>query len=217
MFAVVFEVEPKRERYAEYLEIAARLRPALEGIDGFLANERFASRRRQGRLLSLSLWRDEKALIRWRTLGVHHAAQQQGRTAIFADYRLRVGEVVADSGLAPGETLAVQRLDETATGATALTITEALAAVDDLAAALALAGPGAAGLVDRETFASIAGPPKTLLLAAWRDGAAAGRWRPPSPPATALRHRTVRVIRDYGMAERREAPQYYPPVPGSGI
>jgi len=27
-----------------------------------------------------------------------------------------------------------------------------------------------------------------------------------------LRHRLMRNIRDYGMFDRREAPQYYPPV-----
>jgi hypothetical protein len=28
-----------------------------------------------------------------------------------------------------------------------------------------------------------------------------------------LRHRVVRIVRDYGMFDRREAPQYYPEVP----
>jgi hypothetical protein len=27
----------------------------------------------------------------------------------------------------------------------------------------------------------------------------------------------VRIIRDYGMADRREAPQYYPPVHGPAV
>ena len=31
--------------------------------------------------------------------------------------------------------------------------------------------------------------------------------------ANHLRHRHVRVIRDYGMFDRAEAPQYYPDVP----
>jgi hypothetical protein len=30
-----------------------------------------------------------------------------------------------------------------------------------------------------------------------------------------LRHRQVRVIRNYGMRDRREAPQYYPEVGGA--
>ena len=35
----------------------------------------------------------------------------------------------------------------------------------------------------------------------------------PPPGVAALRHRRVQVIRDYGMHDRREAPQYLPDVP----
>ena len=67
MFAVVFEVQPKQERWNDYLDLAGMLRPELEKIDGFIDNERFTSLRDRGRVLSLSIWRDEKAVIRWRT------------------------------------------------------------------------------------------------------------------------------------------------------
>jgi heme-degrading monooxygenase HmoA len=115
MFAVIFEVHPKQTRFDEYLGIAKGLKPELERIDGFIENERFASKRVEGKLLSLSLWRDEKAVIRWRTLALHHRAQEKGRGAIFADYHLRVGEVAADSGIPEG--LPAQRLDATEVGA----------------------------------------------------------------------------------------------------
>src|SRR5260221_10021988 len=117
MFAVIFEVKPKPDAFDAYLRHAGELRPELEAIDGFLDNRRFASRRRPGWLLSLSLWRDEKAVIRWRTAAHHHEVQRQGRDHVFADYHLRVGEIVADDGLAAGERLAEQRFDETETGA----------------------------------------------------------------------------------------------------
>src|ERR1700761_3816230 len=105
MFAVIFEVEPKQERWDEYLELAKFLRPEIERIEGFIDNERFASKRTQGRLLSLSTWRDEKAVIRWRTLAVHHMVQEKGRFEVFRDYPLRVGEFTADSQPPPGQTL----------------------------------------------------------------------------------------------------------------
>ena len=76
MFAVIFEVQPKRERWDEYLGIARGLRPKLEAIDGFMDNERYRSQRTEGRLLSLSIWRDEKAVIRWRT-------QAEAKMAVF--------------------------------------------------------------------------------------------------------------------------------------
>src|SRR5215470_9922268 len=97
MFAVIFEVEPKPERFDDYLALAKQLKPRLEAIDGFIDIDRLESRRTKGRLLSLSIWRDEKAVVRWRSHGEHHGAQEKGRFEIFADYRLRVGEVTADS------------------------------------------------------------------------------------------------------------------------
>ena len=140
MFAVIFEVQPKPERRDEYLALAGLLKPVLERIDGFIDNERFASLRTPGRLLSLSTWRDEKSVVRWRTHAMHHSVQEKGRLAVFADYHLRVGEIAADSDARA--LLAQQRLDETETGAArAMTISE-LAPVDgrpacgDLVAAL---------------------------------------------------------------------------------
>src|SRR5580700_464433 len=97
MFAVIFEVQPKKERYDQYVELAKFLKPELERIDGFIDNERFASQRVEGRVLSLSTWRDEKSVIRWRTLAVHHGVQEKGRNEVFADYHLRVGEITTDT------------------------------------------------------------------------------------------------------------------------
>jgi|SRR5258708_18776319 heme-degrading monooxygenase HmoA len=99
MFAVIFEVQPKPGRAQDYLDIAARLRPALEKIDGFLSIERFQSLTTDGKYLSLSFWRDADAVRRWREHAEHHAAQAVGRNEIFADYRIRVAEVARDYGM----------------------------------------------------------------------------------------------------------------------
>ncbi|MGA8614602.1 MAG: antibiotic biosynthesis monooxygenase [Xanthobacteraceae bacterium] len=87
----------KKERWNDYLDLAKYLKPKLEAIDGFIDNERFESKRTKGRVLSLSTWRDEKAVVRWRTQGEHHEVQEKGRFEIFEDYHLRVGEVTDDS------------------------------------------------------------------------------------------------------------------------
>jgi len=161
MFAVIFEVQPKPERWDEYLALAKLLKPEVERIDGFIDNERFASRRTQGRLLSLSTWRDEKAVIRWRTLALHHQVQQKGRFEVFEDYHLRVGEIVADTHVPDGQTLCCQRLDETEVGA-AKRVSIGEGPIETLPAP----GPG---LIDQELFDSLYNPGKRLLLAAWRD------------------------------------------------
>ena len=99
MFAVIFEVEPVAGKQQDYLDIAASLKPELEKIDGFVSIERFQSLAQPGKILSLSFWRDEAALIRWRQHEAHHRAQWQGRGGVFADYRLRVASVVRDYGM----------------------------------------------------------------------------------------------------------------------
>jgi heme-degrading monooxygenase HmoA len=217
MFAVIFEVEPRDGKAEAYLQLAGRLRPELEIIDGFVDIERFASRDRAGRILSLSIWRDEKALIRWRTQGRHHTAQETGRASIFADYHLRVGEIIADTRRPEGARLPQQRFDETERGvAKFVTITEwspaaATSSVDD-ANPLGWPVAGTDGLAEREWYESITNPGRRLLLVGWRDATAAERWPSPRLADGELRHRHVRIIRDYGMFDRVEAPQYYPPA-----
>jgi heme-degrading monooxygenase HmoA len=99
MIAVIFEVEPRPGRREAYLELAADLKPRLEAIDGFVSIERFESLASEGKILSLSFWRDEAAVAEWRRLEDHRRAQTAGRNGIFADYRLRVASVLRDYGM----------------------------------------------------------------------------------------------------------------------
>ncbi len=112
MIAVIFEVMPYPDKKADYLEIAAGLRPLIEEIDGFISVERFQSLTDPDKLLSLSFFRDEAALEAWRNLAEHRKAQTAGRSGIFKDYRLRVAGVMRDYGLeqregAPADSLNV--------------------------------------------------------------------------------------------------------------
>ena len=99
MIAVIFEVEPSHDGRQAYLDLAADLRERLAAMDGFLSVERFESLSTPGKLLSLSFWRDEAAVARWRALPEHRQAQSAGRAGVFAGYRLRVAAVLRDYGL----------------------------------------------------------------------------------------------------------------------
>ncbi len=99
MIAVIFEALPHAGRKDAYLEAAARLKPLLEKIDGFVSIERFESLTQPGKILSLSIWRDEEAVRQWRNFEEHRRIQGAGRQSIFADYRLRVAQVLRDYGL----------------------------------------------------------------------------------------------------------------------
>lgn len=103
MIAVIFEVEPAPGHKDEYLDIAASLRPLLDQIDGFISIERFQSLSDEGKIVSLSFFRDEEAIHQWRTLEAHRTAQAAGRASVFEDYRLRIANVVRDYGMAERE------------------------------------------------------------------------------------------------------------------
>jgi heme-degrading monooxygenase HmoA len=221
MFSVIFEVCPRKERFNDYLDLARHLKPIIEKIDGFIDNERFESVRRPGWLLSHSTWRDEKSVVRWRTEGEHHAVQEKGRFEIFADYHLRVGDVVADTSPPANAPVREQRFDETEVGAAKLvTLSEvvldegaAFAAQPDLLPAhLGLVASGS-GVVEHDVFKSIYTPGKLALLVSWRERDAGLGWAATRPAGVqSLRHRKIRIVRDYGMSDRREAPQYYPEI-----
>src|SRR6202789_1629369 len=116
MFSVIFEVHPKSDKWDQYLGLAKMLRPELEQIEGFIDNIRYRSLRRDGWILSLSGWRDEKALVRWRTRQHHHETQERGRNEVLSDYHLRVGQITQDTHSPEGHKIEEQRLDETEVG-----------------------------------------------------------------------------------------------------
>ncbi|MBM3394555.1 MAG: antibiotic biosynthesis monooxygenase [Betaproteobacteria bacterium] len=103
MIAVIFEVWPAPGRQQEYLDLAAALRTELEQLDGFISVERFSSLTNAGKLLSLSVWRDEDAVQRWRNFENHRVAQTLGRQGVFTDYRIRVTQVLRDYTLTQRE------------------------------------------------------------------------------------------------------------------
>jgi heme-degrading monooxygenase HmoA len=223
MFSVIFEVRPNEGKKDEYLELAKHLKPILETIDGFVDNERFESKLRPGWVLSHSTWRDEKSVVRWRTEGEHHSVQEKGRFEIFADYHLRVADVIADTDPPKQAPVQERRFDETEVGSakivtfTEITPIKAASFVnqpDLLPAHLGLDVNNGA-IAEHDVFASIYNPGKMALLVGWKDSKAAELWKPQKfDGVEKLRHRKVRVVRDYGRFDRREAPQFYADVAG---
>ena len=220
MFSVIFEVQPNIDQWDAYLANAKMLRPELEQVAGFVDNIRYRSLTRDGWILSLSNWRDEKAVVRWRTNMRHHVAQEKGRNQILHDYHLRVGQLTQDTRIPAGSTLQEQRLDETEVGeSTTITLIDAArpAGWKETSNAAAYAeylglDPYARGMLAWDVFDAVLTPGDLILLMSWRnkDDAEAFEGRVNVPEGGRLRR--VRVVRDYGMFDRREAPQYYPDV-----
>lgn len=211
LFAVVFEVKPNAAHADEYLQIAGSLRQGLEKIPGFVENERFRSRSRKGYLLSLSLWDNEKALVQWRTLEKHHAAQVRGRQGVLDDYRIRVGEATRVAGRYADRAVGWVRQDHTeADEAIALTIIDGTPSRASLL--WQFAEIARTRIVDGDVFDHISMPDRIAILMSWRseqeaDDFAKEAIRRNDADASIY---AIRVVRDYGMMDRREAPQYYP-------
>jgi heme-degrading monooxygenase HmoA len=221
MFSVLFEVQPKAEKWDEYLNNAKMLRPELEQIEGFVDNIRYKSMQRDGWILSLSSWRDEKSVVRWRTARNHHLVQQKGRDDILESYHLRVGEIFADNKLPAGMKLLHQRNDETEVGegtmATIITATRPPNHPSNVIACSQFLGLdiySGSALVDWDVYDAVLTPGDLCLMLVWKDCSAVdhfeGGERVLLPDTHRIRH--VRVVRDYTMLDRREAPQYYPAV-----
>lgn len=230
MFSVLFEVRPEPDQWDAYLASAKMLRPELEQVDGFVDNIRYRSLTREGWLLSLSGWRDEKSVVRWRTAGRHHMMQERGRTELLRDYHLRVGQITCDSRVPAGQRIEEQRLDETEVGeGTTVTLIDAklidaksidakgpeasreTTEVSAVAADLGLDAK-AAGLVSWDVFDAVLTPGDVILMITWKTNETATAFASSAALPPDGRLRQVRVVRDYGMFDRREAPQYYPAV-----
>ena len=223
MFSVIFEVHPRSEQWDAYLGNAKMLRPELERVDGFVDNIRYRSLIRDGWILSLSGWRDEKSVVRWRTRMRHHQVQEQGRSEILSDYHLRVGQVFQDTRVPEGHELHDQRLDETEVGkGTTVTLIDGkrppewvkTSKPEAVAKWLGFV-PAASGLVAWDVLDAVLTPGEIILMLTWRDRATAEAFEKTASLQEGVRLRHVRVVRDYGMFDRREAPQYYPDAKGA--
>ena len=220
MFCGMLEVNPKSDQLNTYFGMAKMLRPELEKIDGFIENARYTSLTRAEWILSLSSWRDEKSLVRWSVESHHHKIMQTARDRIFAYYSMHIGEFISDTRLPAGQTLLQQRLDGTETGiGKAITLLDAQresewvkqAGADAVAKSLGF-DSGASGAVTWDVFDAIAAPGDVIALVKWGDLAAAEAFARTTTLPESVRLRNIRVVRDYGMFDRREAPQYFAEV-----
>jgi heme-degrading monooxygenase HmoA len=207
MLALLFEVTPKPGGYQRYLDIAAALRPALDAHDGFLFIDRYRSLSNPDVILSHSLWRDEASLAAWRTFEQHHHAQVAGREHVFADYR--IADVVHARMPDAGDWKPSRPSSYNDPGACPLRHVVIAASRGNPC------GGDASG-----QFESLNRPNEFLSLYDAGDFEAVRMLleslASPKPDATTSQTTSVRVCeveRDYGMFDRREAPQYDRPVP----
>ena len=205
MIGIFFEVQTREGHRDQYMNLAASLRPELDAIGGCLFLDRFRSLTRENVLLSHQIWQDEGAMTAWRPNGPHHKVQEIGREKVFADYRIRVAQVIHEAR--PGQPV-WQPERRTPYNDPARRRPTYVLATESKNAKLPVDTDW-----ERDAFASV-----------YRDGYFAHLIDVPDPQSgidlgkrllaepTAEYFRVLEVMRDYGMYERKEAPQYYPPV-----
>lgn len=87
---VLFEVTVKSGKMNDYLKMAASLKDSIANAEGFIRSERFSSLSAEGKLLSLSVWKVEESVEKWRNLAAHRMCQKHGRLHDFEDYKITV-------------------------------------------------------------------------------------------------------------------------------
>jgi heme-degrading monooxygenase HmoA len=200
MLALFFDVLPKPGHEDAYFQIAAALKPELEKNPGLLFLDRYKSLGRPGWFLSHQYWRDEASLVRWRTEPHHHVAQVAGRREHFADYRIRVAQVVTEAK--PGKPLR-RWSEENLYADPELTPPRYVIAVESTGAEFRAPG--------LEPFASVYRPGEFVAVGALAERRAAEAIAEEALAAANVgAARVALVARDYGMVARSEAPQYFP-------
>ena len=206
MISQFFEVQIKEGQSNRYLDAAASLKPSLEAMGGCLFIERFKSLSRKNLLLSYQIWQDEGSMVAWRVDAKHHAVQEMGREKVFDDYRIRIAQVLLEER--PGKTAwRPERLspynDPKRRPPTFVVASESRNPELPVKTAW-----------ERDDFDSVYRPGNFAHLVdvpSFEAGVDFGQQL--FADSTTEYFRVFEVTRDYGMFNRLEAPQYYPPVP----
>lgn len=223
MFSVLFDIHAQPDQRQAHAALQASMVRELAQVPGFVESILYKSLVRDGWLLSLSTWRDEKSVVRWRTNKRHHEAQVFGRAELLEDYRFRVCEVTHDTRVPAGFELREQRLDVSEIGAgTAITLIDASQTLEwiatknaeEIALYLGFDPYSYGDCVSWDVCQAEFSPEELILLCSWKDQASAIEYAKSAMTPDDSRVRAARVVRDYSMFDRREAPQYFPDAAG---
>jgi heme-degrading monooxygenase HmoA len=205
MISQFFEVQTKEGCGDRYLSLAASLKPRLEAMGGCLFIDRFRSLTRENLLLSYQIWQDEGSMVAWRVDAGHHKIQETGREQVFSDYRIRIAQVVHEAR--PGQPVwQPERLtpynDPARRRPTYVIASESANA--ELPVKIQWQRDSFESVYRQQRFAHL------IELPDYQSGLELGS-RLFADPTTEY-FRIFEVMRDYGMYDRAEAPQYYPPA-----
>ena len=89
-FAVIFtSIQPTNLDQAAYEQTALQMEELVQHEEGFLGLD-FA---RSGIGITISYWKDEASIRKWKMNEAHRSAQNQGKSAFYTNYVVHVCEV----------------------------------------------------------------------------------------------------------------------------
>jgi heme-degrading monooxygenase HmoA len=206
MISQFFEVQIKEGLIHRYLDLAASLKPALDVMGGCLFIDRFKSLTRENLLLSYQIWQDEGSMVAWRVDAKHHTVQEAGREKVFDDYRIRIAQVVHEeqAGKAPWCPDRLSPYNDPKRRPPTFVVA-AESRNQELPVETSWTCDVFESVYRPGIFAHLVDVPSS------EAGVDLGRKF--FADSTTEYFRVFEVMRDYGMFNRKEAPQYYPPVP----
>lgn len=98
MVLTIFRSRLNPDHTDAYHEMAPRIQALAEKMPGFISIKTFQAE--DGERVSLVEFESEETLRAWREHPEHLKAQQMGRTAFYAEYRIQVCSVIRQYGLA---------------------------------------------------------------------------------------------------------------------
>ena len=89
-FEIIPGMENNQQRWLE------TLMPRVAKIPGFLSKESYSHVSGDGRISTISLWKDEQSLLAWTKEPIHQKAMQEGKEKIFSRYNIKICRELRD-------------------------------------------------------------------------------------------------------------------------
>ncbi len=93
MIACIIEFGVKPGQEARHLELLEPLLTAVQDVDGFVSKETFESRNIEGKIITISYWRDRDAMAAWMKDRDHIVAMVGGKNEVFSHYNIQIAEI----------------------------------------------------------------------------------------------------------------------------
>jgi quinol monooxygenase YgiN len=210
MFSVMIEAEPHKGQWDAYLAKTDLLRPQLEKAAGFVEAARYRSLTRDGWILSLSDWRDERDVLAWHLRRHGDEDEARGWKHLLADHRLRFGEVTFDTRPPDGQEIVGRAADQAGLEqGTYVTLIDVPPTPEwlgsnpqELAIYLGFDLYSYGDCISWDIFEALSTPGEIILVVTWSDAQSATNHAATQIVPDDARVRVVRIVLDEAMPEQ---------------